>query len=54
MTVTEQEQKVVARLDELGIGYTRHEHPAVATVDEAVTHWKDIDATHCKNLFLRN
>jgi len=41
-------------LRELGIDYTRHEHPAVATVGEAEAHWAGIDATHCKNLFLRN
>src|SRR3954463_13632256 len=50
----EQEIPVVARLNELGIEFTRHEHPAVATVDEASAHWAGIDATHCKNLFLRN
>ena len=43
-----------AKLAELGIAYTRHEHPPVATVDEAETYWAGIDATHCKNLFLRN
>ena len=45
---------MVARLRELAIGYTRHEHPAAATVEEAEPHWAEIDATHCKNLFLRN
>ena len=48
------ETAVAARLRELGIDYTRHEHPPVATVDEAEAHWAGIDATHCKNLFLRN
>lgn len=52
--MTERERAVVARLDELGIAYTRHEHPPVPTVEEAMRHWADIDATHCKNLFLRN
>ena len=52
--MTEQEASVVARLRELGIEYTRHEHPPVATVEEAEAHWAGIDATHCKNLFLRN
>ena len=52
--MTEQERAVVSRLDELGIGYERHEHPPVATVEEAATHWAGIDSTHCKNLFLRN
>ena len=52
--MTEQERAVVARLEELGISYERHEHPPVATVDEAEMHRAGIDATHCKNLFLRN
>ena len=52
--MTELEARVVARLRELGIDYTRHEHPPVATVEEAEQHWAGIDATHCKNLFLRN
>jgi Ala-tRNA(Pro) deacylase len=51
--VTE-EEAVIARLSELGIPFTRHEHPPVATVEEASAHWAGIDATHCKNLFLRN
>jgi len=45
---------VCRALDALGIAYTRHEHPPVFTVDEAEQHWAAIDATHCKNLFLRN
>ena len=52
--MTALETGVVARLRELGIEYTRHEHPPVATVEEAEAHWAGIDATHCKNLFLRN
>jgi Ala-tRNA(Pro) deacylase len=52
--VTPQEQSVRARLQELGIAFTCHEHPPVATVDEAAQHWAGIEATHCKNLFLRN
>ncbi len=45
---------MIARLTELGIAFARHEHPPVATVEEASQHWAGIDATHCKNLFLRN
>jgi len=48
------ESGVANRLAELGIGFERYEHPPVATVDEAEQHWTGIDATHCKNLFLRN
>ena len=50
----DQEEAVIARLTELSIPFTRHEHPPVATVEEASQHWAGIDATHCKNLFLRN
>ena len=52
--MTSQEQAVVARLRELAIPFTRHEHPPAATVEQAEQYWADIDATHCKNLFLRN
>src|SRR5581483_8723174 len=52
--ITYQESAVSARLRELGIAYERHEHPAVPTVEAAEEHWAAIDATHCKNLFLRN
>ncbi len=52
--MTSEEIPVVARLNELGIAFERHDHPPVATVEEASQHWAGIDATHCKNLFLRN
>jgi Ala-tRNA(Pro) deacylase len=48
------EQLVYERLASLGIPFTRHEHPPVSTVEEAAQHWAAIDATHWKNLFLRN
>ncbi len=51
---TENEQKVYDVLDELGIEYTRYEHPPVYTVEEAQEYWKDIKGAHAKNLFLRN
>ena len=41
-------------LEELGIRFDYYEHPPVATIDEAKQYWADIEATHCKNLFLRN
>jgi Ala-tRNA(Pro) deacylase len=52
--LTSQEQRVYDRLAALGIVYVRHEHPPVATVEEAERYWSGIDASHCKNLFLRN
>src|SRR5215208_5851994 len=48
------EDAVYARLAALGISYERHEHPPAASVEDAEKHWVGIDATHCKNLFLRN
>ncbi len=48
------EVPVYEALTRLGIAWTRHEHPAVFTVEEAQQHWAAIPATHCKNLFLRN
>jgi Ala-tRNA(Pro) deacylase len=52
--MTEQIAKVLAALDALGIRYELHEHPPVFTGEEAAQHWSGIDATHVKNLFLRN
>ena len=45
---------VESHLRSLGITFERHDHPPVFTVEEAERHWAGIDATHCKNLFLRN
>ena len=43
-----------AMLKELNIPFDYYEHPPVATIEEARKYWKDINAAHCKNLFLRN
>jgi Ala-tRNA(Pro) deacylase len=48
------EQAVYDRLAELDISYERHDHPPLPTVEAAEQYWSGIDATHCKNLFLRN
>jgi Ala-tRNA(Pro) deacylase len=52
--MTTDEEAVYTVLGQLGLSYDRHEHPAVFTVEQALEHWFGIDATHCKNLFLRN
>ncbi|MCU0243165.1 MAG: prolyl-tRNA synthetase associated domain-containing protein [Acidobacteria bacterium] len=54
MPVAEIERQVLEALDALGVAYVRHEHPPVATVEEAEKHWGALKGTHCKNLFLRN
>ncbi len=46
--------KLYELLNQLDIRYDYYEHPAVPTVEEAARYWKDLDATHCKNLFFRN
>jgi len=52
--MTGPEDQVKAVLDELGIPFSRHEHPPVATVEEAEKYWGGLRGAHCKNLFLRN
>jgi len=52
--MTPLEQEVYAYLNALGILFERHEHPPVVTVEEAERQWAGIEATHSKNLFLRN
>ena len=52
--VTEEERPVLARLAQLDISFERYEHPPIATGEEGLEHWADIEAVHCKNLFLRN
>ncbi|MGE3178990.1 MAG: prolyl-tRNA synthetase associated domain-containing protein [Vicinamibacterales bacterium] len=52
--MTDRQQPVLDALRALGIAFEKHDHPPAATVAEAEAHWAGIDATHCKNLFLRN
>jgi Ala-tRNA(Pro) deacylase len=52
--MTTEEQPVLARLAEMGIAYTRYEHPPIASAEAGEQYWADIDAAHCKNLFMRN
>ena len=46
--------KLYKLLEELGIAYDYYGHAAAPTVEEAAKYWKDLDATHCKNIFFRN
>jgi Ala-tRNA(Pro) deacylase len=43
--------KVLRKLD---ISFDCYEHPPTPTIEEAMVYWKDVEATHCKNLFFRN
>src|SRR5512133_3256932 len=41
-------------LKELAIDFEYHEHPPLATIEEAIAHWKDYKSGRCKNIFFRN
>jgi Ala-tRNA(Pro) deacylase len=41
-------------LVKLSIKFDYHEHPPVATIDDAIIHWKDYNSGRCKNIFFRN
>ena len=45
---------VLEFLDGHGLSYELHTHPPLPTIELALEYWKDIDSTHCKNLFFRN
>jgi Ala-tRNA(Pro) deacylase len=41
-------------LKKLEITFEYHEHPPVATIEDALTHWKEYNSGRCKNIFFRN
>jgi len=41
-------------LENLSIDYEYHEHPPVATIADALIHWKTFSCGRCKNIFFRN
>ena len=45
---------VEEHLAALNLGFEVYTHPPIATAEAGEEHWKDIEAAHCKNLFLRN
>lgn len=47
-------EKVENFLNASGISFHTHHHPPLPTIELALEYWKDIDSTHCKNLFFRN
>lgn len=47
-------EALLARLDELGIAYVRHDHPPLFTVEDSKALRGDLPGGHCKNLFLRD
>ena len=41
-------------LQHLSISFEYHEHPPVATIEDAKLYWKDLNSGRCKNIFFRN
>jgi Ala-tRNA(Pro) deacylase len=41
-------------LKRLDISFEYHEHPPLATIDDAIIHWKEYNSGRCKNIFFRN
>jgi Ala-tRNA(Pro) deacylase len=47
-------EKLMEKLNDLGIAYTLYHHEAVFTVEESNKVDANISGTHCRNLFLRD
>jgi len=41
-------------LEKLAIQFEYHEHPPLATIEEAKIHWENYNSGRCKNIFFRN
>jgi Ala-tRNA(Pro) deacylase len=48
------QQELYEYLEKLSIEFEYHEHPPLATIEDAKIHWKDLNAGRCKNIFFRN
>ena len=46
--------RLYQKLKDLNISFDYYGHPPAPTIEDARKYWKDIEATHCKNLFFRN
>ena len=54
MTPERGQTELYQLLKQLNIDFEYHEHPPVATIEDAIIHWKDINSGRCKNIFFRN
>ena len=52
--ISEKTEKVEKFLNAQGIEFKTYHHPPLPTIELALEYWKNIDSTHCKNLFFRN
>lgn len=54
MTGNPRIDEVLTFLEDNGLDYELFTHPPLPTIEMALEYWKEIDSTHCKNLFFRN
>ncbi|MGQ9620299.1 MAG: prolyl-tRNA synthetase associated domain-containing protein [Bacteroidales bacterium] len=48
------QKRLYELLDKLSVNFEYHEHPPVATIEDAARYWKNIESGKCKNIFFRN
>ena len=48
------QEELYLLFEKLDISFEYHEHPPLATIEEARIHWKDYNSGRCKNIFFRN
>ena len=54
MNMMKGQPELYETLERLAIDFEYHEHPPLATIEEAIIHWKDYNSCRCKNIFFRN
>jgi Ala-tRNA(Pro) deacylase len=48
------QKELYVLFEKLAIQFEYNEHPPLATIDDAIIHWKDYNSGRCKNIFFRN
>lgn len=48
------QEELYLLFEKLNIQFEYHEHPPLATIEDAKTHWKNYNSGRCKNIFFRN
>jgi Ala-tRNA(Pro) deacylase len=48
------QQELYNLFEKLAIQYEYHEHPPLATIEDAKIHWENYNSGRCKNIFFRN
>jgi len=48
------QSELYSLLEKLDIQFEYHEHPPLATIEDAKIHWENYNSGRCKNIFLRN